>query len=180
MDKIRIGDKTFRSYLSYEYMQERIDAVADKMNAAYAGSDDAPILLCILNGAIMFASELMKRLSFTLELRCLKITSYVGTESTGVDASLIRLPGDFRGRRVIICEDIVDTGNTVIALEKALADAGASGVEVCTMLLKPEIFKNRLPLEYVALEIPNEFILGFGLDYDELGRNTKDIYILDK
>ena len=138
------------------------------------------ILLCVLNGSIMFTAELMKRLEFNLELVSIKLTSYSGTSSTGKVRQAMGLTSDISGRRVIIVEDIVDTGNTIVALKELLREKGAKETVVCTMLLKPEVYSKDVPLEYVAIELPNRFIVGFGLDYDEIGRNLKDIYVLDE
>jgi hypoxanthine phosphoribosyltransferase len=128
----------------------------------------------------MFMSELMKRLDFNCQIVSTKLTSYEGTSSTGKVKQAMGLTADLTGRRVIIVEDIVDTGNTIVELKRILEEAGAAESRICTMLLKPDAYKKDIPLDYVAMEIPNDFIIGFGLDYDELGRNYKDIYILDK
>ena len=109
----------------------------------------------------------------------MKLSSYVGTSSTGVVREVMPLSTDIQGRTVIVCEDIVDTGNTIVELKKKLLAKGAKDVRICTMLLKPEVFQGRDKLDYVGAEIPNRFIVGFGLDYDELGRNLKDIYVLE-
>ena len=180
MEKITILDKTFRPFIPYEKLEKAIDDLAEKINLDYEGAEDIPVLVCTLNGAIMFTAELMKRLKFQCELKCIKLSSYEGTKSTGTVLTLLGLTGDVKGRRVIICEDIVDTGNTIIALQEMLQSQGASEVRICTMLLKPEVYDKPAKLDYVAMEIPNAFIVGFGLDYNELGRNYKDIYVLDK
>ena len=122
----------------------------------------------------------MKRLNFNCQTVSIKLTSYVGTSSTGKVRQALGLTSDIKGRRVIIVEDIVDSGNTIVELKKILADAGATESYVCTLLLKPEAYTQDIRLDYVAMEIPNDFIVGFGLDYDELGRNYKDIYVLDE
>ena len=108
------------------------------------------------------------------------MSSYQGTKSTGTVLNMMGLTADVRGRRVIICEDIVDTGNTIVALKELLLDKGATDVKICTMLFKPEVYKKDVRLDYVGMAIPNAFIVGFGLDYDELGRNLKDIYVIDE
>jgi hypoxanthine phosphoribosyltransferase len=128
----------------------------------------------------MFMSELMKRLRFNCQIVSIKLTSYEGTNTTGCVKQALGLTADITGRRVIVVEDIVDSGNTIVELKKILADKGASESRICTMLLKPDTYKKDIVLDYVAMEIPNDFIVGFGLDYDELGRNLKDIYILDE
>ena len=189
MEKIQIHDKVFVPYMPYEQVSKIIDGVADKRNADFCDKNhdyskrqetDIPVLLCILHGSIMFTGELMERLSFPVELASMKLSSYVGTSSTGVVREVMPLSTDIKGRSVIVCEDIVDTGNTIVELKKKLLDKGAKDVRICTMLLKPEVFNKRCNLDYVGAEIPNRFIVGFGLDYDELGRNLKDIYVLEQ
>ena len=180
MKQIKLKDKTFRVSIPYEDISSAIDKVAEKINSDFNGCEDIPVLLCVLNGSIMFMGELMKRLDFNCQIVSTKLTSYDGTSSTGKVKQALGLTADITGRRVIIVEDIVDTGNTIVELKKILADAGASESRICTLLYKPEACRNDLTLDYVAMEIPNDFIVGFGLDYDELGRNFKDIYTLVK
>ena len=179
MEKVTIKDKTFRTLIPYEKISASIDTLAEKMNADFNGCEDVPILLCVLNGSIMFMGELMKRLTFDCQIVSTKLTSYEGTSTTGRVKQAMGLTGEIKGRRVIVVEDIVDTGNTVVELKKLLEENGAAETYICTMLHKPEAYKQDIPLDYVAMEIPNQFIVGFGLDYDELGRNYKDIYVLD-
>ena len=180
MDKVRLHDKTFRTFISNEQLNAAIDTLAQKMNEAFKGCTDVPVLLCVLNGSIMFTAELMKRLDFNLQLVSIKLTSYSGTSTTGQVRQAMGLTADVKGRRVIIVEDIVDTGHTIVELDRILREKGARETMVCTMLLKPGSYKMDCPVKYVAMEIPNDFIVGFGLDYDEIGRNLKDIYILDE
>lgn len=180
MDTIRLHDKTFRKFLSNEQIEKAIDEVAARIDADYAGSGEIPVFLCVLNGAIMFTSEVMKRVNFDAELISIKMKSYVGTNSTGTVLIPMGLTAPVDGRHVIIFEDIVDTGNTIEALKGLLLSKGAADVRICTMLMKPEVYKKDMKLDYVGMEIPNNFIVGFGLDYDELGRNYKDIYTLEK
>ena len=150
-----------------------------KINKDFAGCEEVPILLCVLNGSIMFMGELMKRLDFNCQIVSIKLTSYEGTNTTGRVKQAMGLTADIRGRRVIVVEDIVDSGNTIVELKEILAEQGAAESRICTLLLKPEAYKKDVAIDYVAMEIPNDFIVGFGLDYDELGRNFRDIYILD-
>lgn len=180
MQKVTLKDKTFRIFIPYEKLEKAIDAVADKINKDFEGCEDVPILLCVLNGSIMFMAELMKRLKFNCQIVSTKLTSYVGTETTGKVKQAMGLTADITGRRVIVVEDIVDSGNTIVALKEILSERGAADIKMCSLLLKPESYTKDIPIDYVALEIPNDFIVGFGLDYDELGRNFKDIYVLDE
>ena len=180
MEKITLKDKTFRTFIPYDKISDAIDKVADKINADFRGCEDFPILLCVLNGSIMFMGELMKRLEFNCQIVSIKLTSYEGTSTTGKVREAMGLTSDVTGRRVIIVEDIVDSGNTIVELKEILASKGASESRICTMLLKPDAYKKDIAIDYVGLEIPNDFIVGFGLDYDEYGRNLKDIYVLDE
>ena len=180
MEKVTLKDKTFKKFISYEQISSSIDEVAKKINADFEGCTDVPVLLCVLNGSIMFMGELMKRLNFDCQIISIKLTSYEGTSTTGRVKQAMGLTSSIEGRRVIVVEDIVDSGNTIVELKEILKEKGASESKICTLLLKPDAYKKDVKLDYVAMEIPNDFIVGFGLDYDELGRNYKDIYTLDE
>jgi hypoxanthine phosphoribosyltransferase len=180
MKKVTLHDKTFRTMVPYEQIGSAIDKVAARINADFDGCEDIPVLLCVLNGSIMFMAELMKRLTFNCQIVSTKLTSYEGTNTTGKVKQAMGLTSDIKGRRVIIVEDIVDSGNTIVELKRILEENEVAESKICTLLLKPDAYKKDIKLDYVAMEIPNDFIVGFGLDYDELGRNLKDIYVLDK
>ena len=179
-DKIVLHDKTFRPYIGHDRIMAAIDAVAAKVNADFAGCEDVPIVLCVLNGAIPFTGELLQRLDFNCELVSIKMSSYQGTRSTGTVLTMMGLTADVKGRRIIICEDIVDTGNTIVALKEMLLDKGAADVKICTMLFKSGVYAEPDKVDHIGMDIPNAFIVGFGLDYNELGRNTRDIYVIDE
>lgn len=178
MERIKLHDKEFRIFISHEKIQQGIAGVALKLNEQYKGKE-APLFLSVLNGAFMFTSDLMKHIDFTCEVSFIKLSSYEGTGSTGTVSEILGLNTSVEGREVIVLEDIVDTGNTVVELHDMLKSRGASVVKICTLLLKPEAYKKSLPIDYVALSIPNDFIVGYGLDYNQLGRQYKDIYVLD-
>ncbi len=178
-DKIILFDKTFKPFIPYQKIERAIDSVAARINRDYGDSEDVPILLCVLNGSVMFTAELMKRLKFRCELVSMKLTSYQGTQSSGKVRQVMGLTSSVKDRRVIVIEDIVDTGATIVDLVDILRGEGASDIKICTLLLKPQVYDKPLKLDYVGLEIPNDFIVGFGLDYDQLGRNLRDIYVLD-
>ncbi|MCQ2169128.1 MAG: hypoxanthine phosphoribosyltransferase [Bacteroidales bacterium] len=180
MDRITLHDKVFKPYIKNDVLEAAIDKLADRINKDFENCEDIPIFLCVLNGAVMFTGAMMKRLTFKAELMSIKLSSYQGTESTGTVLVPLGLTGDVKGRRIIIFEDVVDTGNTIVALKEMLLDKGAGEVRICTMLLKPEIYSKAEKLDYVGMEIPNAFIVGYGLDYNELGRNIKDIYVIDE
>ena len=177
--RILVKDRYFVPYIPYERLEKAIDDVAERINQDFKHFDGTPIILCVLNGSILFTGELMKRLNFPCEFSSIRLSSYEGTLSTGVTRKVLGLTSSIKGRTVLVVEDIVDTGKTITDLHALLLDAGAADVKICTMLLKPEVYKKDLKLDYVAMEIENRFIVGFGLDYDQLGRNYKDIYILD-
>lgn len=179
MDKIQVLDKSFKKFIPYERLCTAFDEVAAKLNADYKDCEDEIVLLCILNGSIMFTAELMKRLTFPCGLVSMKLSSYVGTQSTGKVRQVLGLTGSLKDKRVIIIEDIVDTGNTLVQLVDIVKENGAKDAKICTMLLKPEVYDKDIKLDYVGMEIPNAFIVGFGLDYNEYGRNYKDIYVID-
>mgnify|MGYP002625051117 CR=1 FL=1 len=181
MEKITLHDKTFRLFIPNEEIEKAIDAVAERLNKDYADAtdEDHVILLCTLNGAVIYAAELLKRINFPLVLKACKLSSYEGTSSTGVVKTEVPLPRHLEGKRVLIVEDIVDTGTTIVAMMQQLREHQVKDARVCTLLLKKDVYDKDVKLDYVAMEIPNRFIVGFGLDYDELGRNIKDIYVLD-
>lgn len=179
MKEVKVWDKTFVPFIGHDELMGYIDNVAEKINNDFEGSTDVPIVLCILNGAIMFTGELMQRLNFPCQLVSTKMTSYVGTSTTGEVQQTMPLTASVKGRRVIIAEDIIDTGLTIKAMKKILIGEGAKEVKVCTMLFKPEAYRTGEPIDYIGKEIPNRFTLGFGLDYNELGRNLRDIYVLE-
>lgn len=180
MEKVTLSDKTFKEFIPNKDIEAAIDRIADKINADYKDCKTPPVLLCVLNGSIMFTAELMKRLSFNCELVSLKLSSYTGTRSEGSVREVMGMTGDIAGKDVIIVEDIVDTGNTIVELKDIVSGKGCKSARICTMLLKPDVYKKNVALDYVAMEIPNRFIVGFGLDYNELGRNLKDIYVIDE
>lgn len=184
MDTITLHGKTFRPYIPNADIERAIDRVAEQLNRDFANEKEPPLLLCVLNGAIMFTSELMKRLRFNLELVAVKLSSYEGVRSTGTVKTLMDITAEVKGRRIIIVEDIVDTGTTIKALQRYLAEKGAISSVICTMLFKEAAFRrangpDAPGPDYSAITIEDRFILGYGLDFDELGRNLPDIWILD-
>lgn len=177
-DSVTLHGRQFVPYIKGEELELAIRNLAEKINAAHRGESEPVILLCVLNGAIVFTGQLMKSLDFPLELMSIRVASYSGTSSKGQIREITGITGSVKGRTVLICEDIVDTGATMVYLAQRLRDAGAAKIEICTMLLKPEVYRQPLKLDYVGMEIPNQFIVGYGLDYDQLGRNLGDIYVL--
>lgn len=176
MDKIIIKDKTFIKYISSSEIDKSVAVLADRINVDYKGK--IPIILVVLNGAIIFASDLLKKLSIDCEVSCIKVSSYAGLTSTNKVKSIIGLNTDITGRDVIIIEDIVDTGLTISSLLEQFNASNPSSVKIVTLTFKRDAYKLDIPIDYIAMEIPNKFIVGYGLDYDELGRNLPDIYQL--
>lgn len=178
MKSITLYDKTFVPYIKYRKISDAVRNMAKEINADNADATDVPIILCVMNGAMMFTAELMKELDFNCELYSIKLKSYSGTKSTGKVKTIQALPGPVTGRRVYVCEDIVDSGNTIRKLRAFLLEKGAADVKICAMLRKPDICPKDIQIDYLGMDIENRFIVGFGLDYNELGRNLKDIYVL--
>lgn len=173
--KIELYDKTFELTLPAEKIDKVIEGIAEKMNKDLAGKK--PLFLCVLNGAFMFASDLMKHIVVDgAEISFVKLSSYQGTHSNGKVKQLIGLNEELEGRTVVVLEDIVDTGVTMAGLRKQIEEMKASEVYVATLFFKPEALTNHVKLDYVGMEIPNDFIVGRGLDYDGLGRNYPDLY----
>ena len=174
MSRVTIKDKTFETSIPEAEIQKRVKAVADRINSDFQGR--VPVLLSVLNGSFVFAADLMRYLNSECEISFVKMASYEGTSSTGKVRKLIGVNTDLKGRDVIIVEDIVDTGVTMKNMLGMLKEYEPSSLHICTLLVKPEKLTVPLNIEYCAIEIPNDFIVGYGLDYDQLGRNLRDIY----
>lgn len=173
---VKIKDKTFRTSIPEAEILKRVKAVADKINADMAGKN--PLLLAVLNGSFIFVADLMRMITIPCEISFVKLASYQGTTSTGQIKEVIGINEDLTGRTVIIVEDIVETGQTIKRMIESLGTRNPESIHICTLLLKPDRLKVPLNVEYVAMEIPNDFILGYGLDYDQQGRNLRDIYTI--
>ena len=176
MSIVRIKDKTFKTSIPEVEIQQRVKEVADHINRDMA--DKNPLLLAVLNGSFMFAADLMKNITIPCEISFVKLASYQGTQSTGEVKEVIGINEDLAGRTVIIVEDIVESGLTIQRMLDSLGTRNPDSIDVCTLLLKPDRLKVDLDIKYVAFSIPNDFILGYGLDYDQQGRNLRDIYTL--
>ncbi len=177
MNKIVIKDKTFIKYISHEDIDEAVQKLADRINIDY--NEKVPIILIILNGAIIFGSDLLKKLKIDCEVSCIKVSSYHGGINSSNDVkSIIGLNTNIENRDIIIVEDIVDTGLTIKTLIHLLQNKKAASIKIAAMTYKEEAYKFDYPIDYIAMKIPNKFIVGYGLDYCELGRNYKDIYQL--
>lgn len=176
MSIVQIKDKRFKTFISEDEIQQRVKAIADRINHDMEGKK--PLLLAVLNGSFVFAADLMRHITIPCEISFVKLASYEGTVSTGKVVEVMGLNEDIIGRDVIIVEDIVDTGKTMERMLDTLGTRNPNSLHICTLLLKPEKLKIPLNIEYAAMEIPNDFIVGYGLDYDQEGRNLRDIYTL--
>lgn len=179
MEKIKVSDRYFRKYLGEEKILAEVSRVADEINHDLAGVDN-PIFVSVLNGSFVFASDLFRRITLPdAEITFIRMKSYVGTETSGKVKTIVGLMDSVVDRTVVVVEDIVDSGYTMQRLIAQLKDLGARDVKVCCLLSKPMALKvPDLKLDYVALEIPNDFIVGYGLDYNEKGRNLPDIWVV--
>ena len=178
MSIVKVRDKTFKTFIPEEVILQRVKAVADKINKDMAGKN--PLFLAVLNGSFVFAADLMRYITIPCEISFVKLASYQGTVSTGKIKEVIGINEELEGRTVIILEDIVDTGFTMKRRLETLGTRGPESLHNCTLLVKPGKLQVPLNIEYAAMEIPNDFIVGYGLDYDQQGRNLRDIYTLVK
>lgn len=174
MSTIKVHDKSFEIYLPEAKIQEHVKELAQKINADYAGKK--PLFIAILNGSFMFASDLFKYLTIDAEICFIKLASYKGMKSSGNVVTAIGLDQDLIGRDVVIVEDIVDTGKTLHEFLPKLQHQQPASLKIVTLLHKPEALKHPLTIDYIGFSIPNKFVVGYGLDYDGLGRNLKEIY----
>lgn len=176
-DYIQVSDRLFKPYLSQEQILAAVDKVAEQINRDLA--DENPIFICVLNGAFIFAADLYRRISFPSQMTFMRMKSYEGIETTGTVKTIASLHESVVGRTVVIVEDIVDSGYTMQRVIAQLQDLGAKTVKVAVLLNKPNARKvDGLNIDYCCLEIPNDFIVGYGLDYNEEGRNLPDIYVV--
>jgi len=176
MSRVTIKDKTFETSIPEAEILERVKAVAAQINQDMA--DKNPLFLAVLNGAFVFAADLMREITIPCEISFVKLASYQGTTSTGKVHEVLGVNENLSGRTIVIIEDIIDTGLTMKQMIESLGTRNPESIHICTLLLKPEKLKEKLDVEYVAFRIPNDFILGYGLDYDQQGRNLRDIYTL--
>lgn len=178
MSRITIKDKTFEPTMTESEIKQRVRELAQQMSRELEGTN--PLFLAVLNGAFIFAADLMREMTIPCEISFVKLASYQGTTSTGTIHEVIGINEDLHGRTVVIVEDIVESGLTIKRMMEQIGTRNPASVKVCTLFFKPEKLKEDLKLDYVAFEIPNDFILGYGLDYDQQGRGLKDLYTLVK
>ena len=176
METVKVKDKEFSIFIKADAINQAVEKVAEKINTELKGKN--PLFLVVLNGAFMFASDLFKMVTIDCEISFVKLASYSGTESTGTLKHLIGLNEDLKGRVVVIVEDIIDTGITIEHMLEELNKFEPSEIKIASMLLKPAKFNKGITLDYIGMEIPNDFIVGYGLDYDGHARNLPHIYKL--
>lgn len=176
MGIIKIKDKTFKTSISESEIRQRVKELAARISSDMEGMN--PIFLVVLNGSFIFAADLLRELTIPCEVSFVKLASYEGTDSTGVVKEVIGLTTDLTGRNLVIVEDIVDTGRTMKQMLESLGTHHPATVSICTLFVKPEKLVVPLDIAYAAFSIPNDFIVGYGLDYDQQGRGLKEIYSL--
>lgn len=174
METLQIKDKKFAVSIPESEILKQVKRVAGEINRDLAGTE--PVFLAILNGSFIFAADLMREIRLAAQISFVKLASCVGTSSTGSVCEMIGLNADIAGRDVVVVEDIVDSGLTMKYVTEMLAKYNPHSISICTLLLKPGNLKVDLDIPYKCFSIPNDFILGYGLDYDGYGRNTRDIY----
>lgn len=172
---VTIKDREFKKFIDFQQIHQAVNNVAKQINEDLA--EEEPIFVAVLNGSFMFTGELMKAVNILCEVTFVRLASYHGgMSSTNEVKQVLGLNENIENRTVVIIEDIVDSGNTIVTLKEQLFKFNPKEIKVATLLFKPDALKHDIKLDYVALEIPNDFIVGFGLDYDGFGRNLKDIY----
>jgi hypoxanthine phosphoribosyltransferase len=176
MSEILVHDKHFEVFISKEKIQERIAVLSAQINADYAGLN--PLIIGILNGAFIFAADLFRGLTIEAEISFIKLASYKGTSSTGHVVTAIGMEEDLHGRHIIIMEDIIDTGKTLSAFIPEIVHRSPASIKIATFLTKPAALQYDVKADYTGFEIDNKFVVGYGLDYNGLGRNLPDLYIL--
>ena len=173
---MKIKDKEFSLFIHQDKIEQRVKELADQISKNYEGHD--PVFVPLLNGAFLFASDLIKEISVPCQVSFIKTASYSGTASTGIVRKIIGLDLDLQSRHVILVDDIVDTGLTMESVFEEVKAMNPASIEITTLLLKPEALQKQLEIKYVGFTIPNNFVVGYGLDYEGYGRNVKDIYKL--
>jgi hypoxanthine phosphoribosyltransferase len=174
MESVQLADKSFQSFISASQINKKIKLLSAQINKDYAGKK--PIFVAILNGSFMFCSDLLKQIELECKVSFLKLSSYDGMSTTGNVRQLIGLNEDIKGQDLIVLEDIMDTGLTLAAILKELAILQPSSIQVCTLLYKPAANQTNYVPSYIGFEVGNEFLVGYGLDYNGLGRNLPEIY----
>jgi len=175
MNKIKLHNRYFEPYISVSEIATIVNKIAADINKDY--KDKTPLIIPILNGAFIFAADLLRAMNIPTELSFIKMQSYTGTKSSGVVNELIGLSGSLEGKDVILVEDIVDTGNTLVKLYELILAKNPASISVATLLIKEDVYDKDIPINYKGKSIPNDFVVGYGMDYDELGRDLDALYV---
>ena len=178
MNRVKLHDKTFELSIPEEEILKSVKAVAGKVNKDYEGKH--PVILAVLNGSFMFCADFVRELTIPCEVNFVKLSSYSGTQSTGKVEELIGVNSDISGRDIIIVEDIVESGNTLLKMKNILDNKNVASARICSLFFKPAKLQADINVDYPAMIIPDDFIVGYGLDYDGEGRQLKDVYTLCK
>ena len=174
---IQIHGKKFKKFISSDKIRKAVAKMAKQINRDF--KKERPIFISVLNGSFLFTADLLKQIDLECEVTFVKLASYKGVISTGTINTLIGVNEDLRGRSVIILEDIVDSGNTISKLVPELKGYDPKAIKIATLFFKPDAYKKKIKIDYIGMSVPNDFIVGYGLDFNGLGRNLQDIYILD-
>ena len=176
MSIVKIKDKTFKTSITEEEIKKQVKAVAQQISKDMEGKN--PLFLAVLNGSFIFAADLMREMTIPCEISFVKLASYQGTTSTGKIKEVIGINEDLSGRTVAIVEDIVESGQTMKRMIESLGTRNPASVHICSLFFKPEKLQTELNIDYVAFRIPDDFIVGYGLDYDQQGRELRDVYTI--
>jgi hypoxanthine phosphoribosyltransferase len=174
MKEVEILDKRFREFIPEKKILKRIDEIAARINSDFSGKE--VVFMGILNGSFMFASDLFRKIDLKAQITFIKLASYTGTGTSGVIKELIGWNEELKNKTVIILEDIVDTGGTLVHTIDNLIIRNVREIKIAALLLKPDAYNRKIPIDYVGFEIPNDFVVGYGLDYDGFGRNLPSVY----
>ena len=177
MEVVTLHGKKFRKFISSDKIQERISVLAEKIKTEMNGTQ--PVFIPVLNGAFFFASDLIRQSGITCEVSFVRVSSYAGTKSSGTIKNIIGINSDISGKKIILVEDIVDTGETLLYLRSEISKHNPAEIKIASLLLKPSSLKHDAAINYLGFEVPDDFLIGYGLDYDGLGRNLNDIYKLE-
>ena len=176
MSIVKIKDKTFKTSITEEEIKKQVKAVAQQISKDMEGKN--PLFLAVLNGSFIFAADLMREMTIPCEISFVKLASYQGTTSTGKIKEVIGINEDLSGRTVVIVEDIVESGQTMKRMIESLGTRNPASVHICSLFFKPEKLQTELNIDYVAFRIPDDFIVGYGLDYDQQGREHRAVYTI--
>tara|TARA_B100000700_G_C14961364_1_gene816638 strand:+ start:349 stop:885 length:537 start_codon:yes stop_codon:yes gene_type:complete len=176
MSEIKLKDKIFELFISENEINDIISHMAYNINDSGIKN---PLFIAVLNGSFLFASDIIRKINLeNTEISFVKLASYLGTESTGEVKELIGMNQDISRRNIVVLEDIIDTGNTLEKIVSLLKSQNVNQIKIATLLFKPDAYKKDISIDYIGKEIPNDFVVGYGLDYDQIGRNLPHIYKL--